>query len=411
MTMNGPRLVTVGLPQSFRQQVARALAVETEEVDWVPSATAAEVVVGNSREVDVLALSPGMKEADAMGLAGYVRRHAPFTSVVLVRDRAGDGLLTAAMRAGVRDVVDLSRGGEDLREALQGALEWTTSLRFQNTHADHAPSRNGRIVSVFSSKGGTGKTFLATNVAAAIALMTPDRDTALVDLDLDLGDVFAYFGREPTFSLRDLATLDEGDRDAILAHGDKLGEGLWGFASPSDPAAESITGEAMGRILREIRSAFDFVVVDATSEYSDCILSAIDLSDEILLVAALDVVSVRHLSMALQTLGTLGVPRDRCRVVLNRADSKVDLKPSEVEEVLKVRVDATVPSSRMVPLSLNRGRPVLLAEPRSEVAKSVRRIATSIVARAAEAPSATDPPGVARADVIHGSKRGIFSRR
>ena len=228
---------------------------------------------------------------------------------------------------------------------------------------------------MFSSKGGSGKTFLTTNLAVAIAQVTGE-DVAVVDLDVDMGDVFTYFGREPSASIVDLMALGEGaDSDEIRSIGVEVAPHTWSFGAPPDPAAEAPAGEAIGKFLRAIRSEFDYVVVDASVDYSDSALVCFDLSDMICLVTGLDVVGVKHLSKALDTLLTIGLPRERFRVVLNRADSKVGLDASDVERVMKIQVDAMIPSSRLVPTSLNKGRPVVLDEPGSEVSQSITHLA------------------------------------
>ena len=228
---------------------------------------------------------------------------------------------------------------------------------------------------MFSSKGGSGKTFLTTNLATAIAQVTGE-DVAVVDLDVDMGDVFTYFGREPSASIVDLMALGEGaDSEQIRSIGVEVAPHTWSFGAPPDPAAEAPAGEAIGKFLRAIRSEFDYVVVDASVDYSDSALVCFDLSDMICLVTGLDVVGVKHLSKALDTLLTIGLPRERFRVVLNRADSKVGLDASDVERVMKIQVDAMIPSSRLVPTSLNKGRPVVLDEPGSEVSQSITHLA------------------------------------
>ena len=149
---------------------------------------------------------------------------------------------------------------------------------------------------MFSSKGGSGKTFLTSNLATAIADIT-GQDTAVVDLDFDMGDVFTYFGREPSTGVQDLMELGEGaDRDRLRSVGVQLGDHLWGFGAPPDPAAEAPAGEAIGKFLRAIRSDFGYVVVDASVDYSDSALVCFDLSEVICLVTSLDVVGVKHLS-------------------------------------------------------------------------------------------------------------------
>jgi pilus assembly protein CpaE len=391
--MTEASVVAVGTPQSFRQQIARALELEPDAIGWVQSATAAEELLINAyNPVHVLVLSPEVKEHDALGLAEFVGRQAPGTAIVLVRDHTWNGLLPAAMRAGIRDVVDMTQGTEELRDAVERAIVWATNLRSLSGSALEIQAKHrGHIISIFSSKGGTGKTFLTSNLAAAIAEST-GQDTAVVDLDYDMGDVFTYFGREPSATVQDLMLLGEGaDHDKIRDIGVQLGEHLWGFAAPSDPTAETPGGEAVGKFLRSIRAAFTWVVVDASVDYTDSALVCFDLSDSICLVTGLDVVGVRHLSKSLDTLLAIGLPRERFRVVLNRADSKVGLEASDVERVMKVKVDAMIPSSRLVPTALNKGRPVVTDEPSSEVSVSIHRLATKLAGQveAADSPEAS----------------------
>jgi len=402
-------VVAVGTPQSFRQQLARSLELEPEEVGWVQSATAAEeLLIGAFSSVDVLVLSPEVKEADALGLAEFVGRTSPGTAIVLVRDHTWNGLLPAAMRAGIRDVVDMTQGTDELREAVERAIAWAGNLRSASVAAttEGGRAQRGHILSVFSSKGGSGKTFLTTNLATAIAQVT-GADTAVVDLDVDMGDVFTYFGREPSASINDLMELGEGaDHDKIREVGVEVAPHTWAFGAPPDPAAEAPAGEAVGKFLRSIRNEFPFVIVDASVDYSDSALVCFDLSDMICLVTALDVVGVKHLSKALDTLLTIGLPRDRFRVVLNRADSKVGLDASDVERVMKIQVDAMIPSSRAVPTSLNKGRPVVLDEPNSEVSQAIHQLAVRLTGGAEDG---GELAGVG-ASADGRKKKGLFSR-
>jgi pilus assembly protein CpaE len=378
--MTEASVVAVGTPQSFRQQIARAIEVETDEIGWVQSATAAEELLINAyNPVDVLVLSPEVKEQDALGLAEFMGRQAPGTAIVLVRDHTWNGLLPAAMRAGIRDVVDMTQGNDELREAVERAVLWATNLRSAAGPArEGTPTQRGHVISVFSSKGGSGKTFLVTNLAASIADLT-GQDTAVVDLDTDMGDVFTYWGREPIARLEDLMGIGEGgDHERIRDVGVQFDQHVWGYGTPPDPSTEPPAGEAVGKFLRTLRSDFPWIVVDASVDYSDSALVCFDLSDAICLVTPLDVVGVKHLSKALDTLLTIGLPRDRFRVVLNRADSKVGLDSSDVERVMKVDVDVMIPSSRLVPTALNKGRPVVLDEPGSDVSTAVRHLATKL---------------------------------
>ena len=401
-------VIAVGTPQTFRATLARALEVEPEDVGWVQSVTAAEeVLVGVDEPVNVLVLSPEIKEPDALGLAEFVGRAAPMTAIVMVRDKSWNGLLPAAMRAGIRDVVDLTQGSEELRDAVERAIVWAENLRSLRGAMAEKPTHRGMVISVFSSKGGTGKTFLTTNLATAIA-QTSGQDTAAVDLDVDMGDVFSYFGLEPTRQVMDLIGLGEGaDRETVFASSTKVGDHLWAFGAVPDPAMQPPAGEAVGKFLRTLRNNFSFVIVDASADYTDLALACFDLSDAICLVTGLDVVGVKHLSKSLETLLTIGLPRERFRIVLNRADSKVGLDAGDVERVMKVQVDTMVPSSRLVPMSLNKGRPVVLEEPDSEVSMSIRRLAQRFTGASEQSQGGE----VGEAPSPEKKRRGLFRRR
>jgi pilus assembly protein CpaE len=402
-------VIAVGTPQSFRTTLARALECEPEDIGWVQSVTAAEEVMVESREpVDVLVLSPEVKDPDALGLAEFVGRTAPMTAIVAVRDKAWNGLLSAAMRAGIRDVVDQSQGSDELRDAVERAISWAHSLRSQRgAENGHHASERGAVISIFSSKGGAGKTFLTTNLATAMA-QESGKDTAVVDLDVDMGDVFSYFGLEPNKQIDDLIGLGEGaSRDEVFANAIQLDPHLFGFGAVPDPAAQPPGGEAIGKYLRVLRNTFSYVVVDASNDYTDLALACFDLSDAICLVTGLDVVGVKHLSRALDTLVSIGLPRERFQIVLNRADSKVGLDVRDVERVMKVDVDTMIPSSRLVPTSLNKGRPVVLEDPGADVSQSIRQLAHRFTGLAAERLEDLDAELVG----ANGKRKGLFKRR
>ena len=401
-------VIAVGTPQSFRTTLARALECEPEDIGWVQSVTAAEEVLVEGRTpIDVMVLSPEVKDPDALGLAEFVGRTAPMIAIVAVRDKGWNGLLPAAMRAGIRDVVDMTRGSEELRDAVERAITWAENLRHQRGVDPGQASQRGVVISVFSSKGGAGKTFLTTNLATAISQLS-GRDTAVVDMDVDMGDVFSYFGLEPNKQVSDLIGLGEGaTTDEVFANSIQLDEHLFGFGAVPDPAMESPGGEAVGKYLRVLRNNFAYVVVDASNDYTDLALACFDLSDAICLVTGLDVVGVKHLSKALDTLISIGLPRERFRIVLNRADSKVGLDARDVERVMKIEVDTMIPSSRLVPTSLNKGRPVYLDEPNCDVSQSIRQLAKRFTGMQADHFDGLDAELVG----ANGKRRGGMFRR
>ena len=374
--MTKPRVAAVGGDESFSPLVARVLGANPDDVTTIASVAIAErAIAEGDRPFDVVVLAPSVREEEAAGIAEFVSKEIPTTAVIVVRDAPVDGAFPRLIRSGARDVVDISRGSTELKEAMQRAVEWSAGFKDAANRSAIRDVEQGAIVSVFSTKGGTGKTFLSCNLAAALAERT-HRPVALLDLDHDLGDVFAYFGATPKRSLQDLLMLGEdAETEDITRLGTPLVNGVTGFGSAPDARAEPIPGGTITRLLRTLKEAFPFTVVDATSEYSDHVLSAFDLSDAICMISGLDAIGVRHLTMGMQTLERLGVPKHRIRVVLNRADSKVDLAPEDVERLLSITVDLKIPSSSLVPRSVNRAKLLWVDERRSEVAKAIEGFA------------------------------------
>jgi pilus assembly protein CpaE len=302
-------VIAVGAPPTFRNQVARALEQDVEAVEWTATVAAAESsLVARTSTANVVVLSPAVKELDAFGLSEFVGKSSPASAVVLVRDRLSNGILPSAMRAGIREVIDLSKGGEELREALRRATAWSQNvLTVRGTGGpDDGDVERAKVVIVFSSKGGTGKSFLSSGLALAMARELKE-DVALLDMEFGVGDTLSYFGKEPTHALQDLISVgDLDDSEAVRNMGEKIHDYLWAYATPSDPAGNEVSGEAIGKVIQNLQRQFKHVVIDGSASYSDAALAALDLSDSVLLITGLDVVGVRHLSVAVKTLPALG---------------------------------------------------------------------------------------------------------
>lgn len=370
------KVISVGSSPNFYRDVTEALRARPEDVNWVQSTESFGSRFAELRgATELVVISPEVDQDQALEIARTVSASAPPTPTVLVRTSPLNGTMQDAMRAGVRDVVDLSDQSHSLRNSLEQAMKWSNTVRSAtNGHK----TQSGRVISVFSTKGGAGKTFLACNLAVAASQILDD-EVALVDLELGMGDVFSYFGMEHQRSFQDLLALgSDVDRETIHKIGSRLGDNLFGFGSPPDPSIQQVDGDAVLRSMQSLREIFGHIIVDLSPDYSDMCLAALESSDLICLITQLDVVGVKHLAKALETLSSIGVPHEKFRIVLNRADSRVGIESSDVEKVLKVKVDALMPSSRLVPASLNNGRPVLLAEPKSDVSRSIQSFAEQL---------------------------------
>lgn len=325
--------------------------------------------------VDAVVIGPVVEVEAAIKGARTLRQVSPTINLVLVANEATPQVLRDAMRAGVADVLERRPSDEDLREAVNRARELTNELRAAASPSVGPTERtaNRRVITVFSTKGGSGKSLLATNLAVLLAQEAPD-EVVLVDLDLHSGDTAVMLQMLPSWTIGDAAARGSSlDSDQLRGFLTPHSSGLKLLSAPSHPAqADEVKPEAVAHILSLLRSMFRYVVIDGPAQFTDPLLSAIDQTDLVVVVAMMDVPSIKNLRMTSQTLQDLGIPRDRMRLVLNRADSKVGLTVKEVESSLGTQVDAQIPSSREVPFTVNQGQPIVTERSRSGVSDAIR---------------------------------------
>jgi pilus assembly protein CpaE len=237
------------------------------------------------------------------------------------------------------------------------------------------PPRRTRVIVVVSPKGGSGKTAVSSNLAVALAQRHPSRVVA-VDLDVQFGDLGLALSLTPEHTLAQLARTSQIDATTVKLHLTPAAHGLFVLPGANDPVdAESVSHEHVSLVLPLLAQNFDFVIVDTPAGLDERTLAALECATDLLLVSSLDVTSIRSLQKANEALDHIGVEAER-RLLLNRADSKVGLDPSDAEEVMGMKIASSIPSSRAIPLSLNLGTPVVVSEPKSAVAKQLVQLAS-----------------------------------
>jgi pilus assembly protein CpaE len=347
-------------------------------VEWAPNPGALDVMFSDaSMTVEAVVLGPSIVFEEALKTAERLSLSHPDLGVILLVEHADAPDLRRAIRAGVLDVLDARRAPGELREAID-----RSRARFTQLHAHDEGSNQGRVVVVFSTKGGCGKSFVAANLAVALAERV-EEGVGLVDLALSSGDLSIMLQLLPAWTVYDAALQGARlDHDALRGFLTEHASGVRLLAAPNDPAvAEQVTSESVQHLLTLLRALFPVTVIDTPAYFSDQVLAAIDIADEFVLVTSLDVPAIKNLKLALQTLEALHVRRDRIRIVLNRSDSAVGLRIAEVERSLGTEVDISIPSSRDVPLSVNQGIPLYQSnKKRSAVVKALAELADTVAA-------------------------------
>ena len=326
----------------------------------------------------LVVIGPDIDLDAACELADRERIDRPELGVILLRHRLDVTALAQALRSGVREVVQA-----DDQTALADAVRRSIALTQQlSGHGTTVGSQDGKIITVFSAKGGVGKTTMSTNLATYLA--STGAKTLLVDLDLMFGDVAISLQLLPQGSVRDVVAmsghLDDQGLQSVVTHHDV--SGLDVVAAPADPAdADRVPSHVVIELLKVARGKYDYVIVDTPPSFTEHVLAAFDVSDLTILIATLDIPAVKNLRIAINTLDTLGAAREARTIVLNRADAKVGLKPDDVEAALKAPISANVPYSLTVPASVNRGVALVLDDPRNPVSLAIRDLADQEIRR------------------------------
>ena len=203
---------------------------------------------------------------------------------------------------------------------------------------------NGRVITVFSPKGGTGKTVTATNLSVCFA-KNAGKKTLLLDLDLQFGDAAIMLGIEPEKTIQDLVTAPgELDPEKLAGYTTRHSSGLDVLPAPIRPEdAELVTEAKLVRLMEVAKESYEVIVVDTSPFFHGPMLATLDQSDDLLLVCGLDVPTIKNVRLSLQTLQLLSFPVERVRVVLNRANSNVGMKKGEVEAALETKIRFEVP--------------------------------------------------------------------
>ncbi len=330
----------------------------------------------------VVVFGPSLSDAEGIAYAAPILSARPAVGGVLISDALSTELLQSALRAGFKDVLTEPVDRDELLETIARVSETLPGVNlpsYQQPHDDD--EQRGRMITVFSTKGGAGKSVVATNVAVSLARQV-DRPVVLVDADLQFGDASVMLKLAPHRTVVDavgaLDKLDAGMLRSMLVEHEQ--SGLLVLSAPLEPAfADQIEAKQLIEIIDLLRSMAAYVVVDTPAHFNDVVLALIEESDDVLLVAGLDIPSIKNVRIGLQTLRLLNTPMHKIRLVLNRANSKVKLDVAEVERTLQVQAQSRIPSDVAVPQSVNKGEPIVTDAPRSGPAKAIEALVSMLL--------------------------------
>ena len=372
--------------------------------------------------LDYIELADQTSTADARGdvlvigctgytpsVAAYIERASklqPARPVVLLCSAARNGYVGEAFAAGADDIVTLppERDASAVRAMsvqLMFALEKAVARKTGAPAPAQTGQQLGRMVCVLGLKGGSGKTLTVANTAVALA--DAGRRVAIVDLDLQFGDVGLALGLSPERTLYDLVraggSLDAQKlEDFMTVHA----SGVRVLLAPARPDQGGVvTADFLREVYPLLCSMNDFVVIDTPPSFTPEVIAAVDVSRDVCVVSMLDALSLKNSRLGLETLQRLDYP-GRVRLVLNRADSNVGITRADVVSIMGRSPDLLVPSDRNVTRAMTRGEPIALSSRRSDAARAFHALAGMYIA---------DPESAGRGGPTPPTRRRRFRRR
>jgi Flp pilus assembly CpaE family ATPase len=313
-----------------------------------------------------------VESSSTPGIADDVRRVGELVDAPLILAAYGvpNGIVETGLAIGAVDVLVLPQPTETLLFALRKAARATTG------------TTTGRVVTVFSPKGGSGKTMLATNLAVATA--RSGMRTLLVDLDLQFGDSALTLAVTPRATIADLAasagTID-ADKLAAFVSSDPR-SGLAVLPAPRRPEEADVVDQAvLAAVLDAARNAYEAIVIDTGPLFDAAMLAALDQTDRLLLICNPEVTSLKNVRIGLETIDRLGFDRDRVSLVANRVGAPGALGRSDIEHALEASVAYELPDDPAVPAAVNRALPVVLADEKSKFSRALGELALGVFER------------------------------
>ena len=342
---------------------------------------------------DVVIMDINMPDMDGITATEQIRRKVPFTQVVILSVQNDPNYMRRAMLAGARDFLAKPPMIDELTSAIRRAGAVAADERGKagivlGPSGQTGPvipfiqagSNFGKVVTVYSPKGGSGKTTIAVNLA--IALQKDDTTVALVDGNLQYGDIAVFLNEQGKNTIMDLAPrVDELDPDIIhevlVTH---TSTGINVLLSPPKPEHyDNVSGEQFSKLIQYLQKIYSWVIIDTTSYLTDIVQTALDLSDAIVLVTTQDIPSIKSCNLFLNLMDKSGIARSRILFVMNRYNKQLNIAPKNVGESLRQPIlQVIAEDDRIVSLSINKGVPFMVDNGGSTPGKSILALADSV---------------------------------
>lgn len=365
--------------QDIRDNICKLLEFHSEVIIVGQAATAGEAITkAKQTQPDVILMDINMPGMDGIAATEIIIDDVPAASIIMMSVQGEQEYLRRAMIAGAKNYLTKPFTGDELMQAIKQVH--TNEIKRKNTlKGIHKQVEKGKVITVFSTKGGVGKTTISTNLAVALSEL--GAKVGIVDVDLQFGDMALFLNVMPKATIADLIRdIDHLDANLLESYLTDYNDKVKLLSAPFRPEqAESITNTHLSAILKTMVGMFDYIIVDTAPVFNEVILSVLDAADCILVISSLDLPAIKNVKLCLEIMESLDYPQEKIKMILNRANSAGGIETNEVEESLHHDFIATIPSDGKTVLgAVNRGIPFVISHPETVIAQSVFNLAKSI---------------------------------
>ena len=371
-----------------RASVAKLLQFE-DDIEMVGGAEDGPSAIERAKELqpDIILMDLNMSGMDGIRTTDAVSSEVPTSQVIMMSVQGETDYLYRAMLAGARDFLVKPFGADELANTIRRVYELDADRRariaaLSRLPGREDPTRKGRILTMFSPKGGVGRTVIGANLAVAIRVLTGAR-VALADCNLQFGDIGIMLNLAGNKTIQDLLhrEADEMTPEVLDSVMVTHSSGVRVLLAPARPElAELFTADHMKAVLQALQRDFDYIVIDTWTTFQDLMLTVFDLAERIVLLTTLDIPAVKNIRMFLEVCEALGYSHDKLSLVLNRADSTGGINVEDIDESLRHKVAARLVSAGpLVTASINSGVPFVISQPEAQISRNVFQVARELL--------------------------------